>query len=351
MTPLAFLVPGALDQVTGGYLFDRRIVVGLREAGRAVEVIELAGTYPAANSTARAAVAAAFAALPDGAAAVIDGLALPGGAICLAAAASRLRLVGFIHHPLALETGLTEAAGAQFAALEARLMPLLRGAICPSAETARALVGYGLAPERIAVVPPGTEKPAGPPRPARAKGPVQLLCVATVTPRKGHLLLIEALALLGDLDWRLLCIGSLERDLATAQKLRAAIARHGLGERITLAGEWAPERVAEAYRGADCFVLPSFHEGYGMVFAEALTHGIPIVATRAGAIPETVPASAGLLVPPGNPPALAAALRRVLSDDGLRRRLAAGAAEAGAALPDWAESVRRWGEAFDSLVA
>ena len=353
MTPsgksgLAFLVPGALDQVTGGYLFDRRIVEGLRRAGRKVDVVELAGAYPAADAAAHAAVAAAFAALPDGSAAVIDGLALPGAETCLADAASRLRLVGFIHHTLALETGLTTAEQAHYADLEARQLPLLRGAICPSAETARALVGYGLPPERIAIVPPGTAKPAAP-APLRTSGRLRLLCVATVTPRKGHLLLIEALASLADLDWDLLCIGSLERDPAEASALRAAIARHGLGSRVTLAGEWPPERLAEAYQAADAFVLPSFLEGYGMAFAEALAHGLPIVATRGGAIPDTVPESAGLLVPVGDTAALAAALRRLLMEDGLRGALAEGAARAGAALPDWDETVRRWGEAFDRL--
>jgi glycosyltransferase involved in cell wall biosynthesis len=347
---LAFLVPGALDQVTGGYLFDRRIVEGSRRVGRKVDVVELAGAYPAADAAAHTAVAAAFAALPDGSAAVIDGLALPGAETCLADAASRLRLVGFIHHPLALETGLTAAEQAHYADLEARLLPLLRGAICPSADTARALAGYGLLPERIAIVPPGTVKPTTPAPLRSAGGRVRLLCVATVTPRKGHLLLIEALASLADLDWELLCIGSLERDPAEAIALRAAIAQHGLAARVTLAGEWAPERLAEAYQASDAFVLPSFLEGYGMAFAEALAHGLPIVATRGGAIPDTVPESAGLLVPVGDTAALSTALRRLLMEDGLRRMLAAGAARAGAALPDWDETVRRWGEAFDRLI-
>ena len=119
-----------------------------------------------ADDAARAASAAAFAGLADGEAAVIDGLALPGAEPCLEAAAARLRLVGFIHHPLALETGLAAAAQAQLAALEARLLPLLRGAICPSAETARALVGYGVRPERIAVCRPAPTSP----RPQRPIG-------------------------------------------------------------------------------------------------------------------------------------------------------------------------------------
>ena len=94
-------------------------------------------------------------------------------------------------------------------------MSLLRGAICPSAATANALIAYGVRAERIAAVPPGTDKPVSP-APHRVGRSFQLLSVATVTPRKGHLLLIEALADLADLDWHLLCIGSLERDPAAA---------------------------------------------------------------------------------------------------------------------------------------
>jgi glycosyltransferase involved in cell wall biosynthesis len=349
VTPLAFLVPGRLDQLTGGYLFDRRVVEGLRAAGRAVAVVELAGTYPMADAAAREACRAAFAALPRGAAAAIDGLALPGTAECLVEAAARLRLVGFIHHPLALETGLSGDARQQFAALEARLLPLLRGAICPSEATARGLVAYGVPRDRIAVVPPGTAKPPGTPL-LRGKGALQFLCVAAVTPRKGHLLLIEALASIADLDWRLLCVGSLERDPVAAAALRASLARYALRERVVLAGEWPPEQLAAAYGAADCFVLPSYHEGYGMAFAEALAHGLPIVATTGGAIPDTVPADAALLVPPGDLPALSAALRRMATDDRLRRERAAAAARAGAALPDWETCVGAWGAAFDRLV-
>ena len=132
-----------------------------------------------------------------------------------------------------------------------------------------------------------------------------------MTPRKGHGLLIEALARNAARPWRLTIIGSLTRDPETVAGVRAAIARHGLGDRVTLAGEWEQERLGAAYEAADIFVLASYHEGYGMAFAEALAYGLPIVATTGGAIPETVPQGAGLLVPPGDVASLADALARV----------------------------------------
>jgi glycosyltransferase involved in cell wall biosynthesis len=348
---LALLVPGSLDQLTGGYLFARQIVEGLRSGGDAIAVVELAGTFPDVDAVAQRSAADALQSLPDGGLAVIDGLGLLGFADCLARETTRLRLIGFVHHPLADETGLTRAEAAHFRAAEQHLLPLLRGTVCPSRITAAALSHYGVAAERIAVTPPGTAKPLAiaPRDPERQ--PLNLLAVATITPRKGHRLLIEALAPLDRAAWRLDCIGSLTRDPACAAELRATIARHGLETNVRLLGERAPALLAPAYEAADLFVLPSFHEGYGMAFAEALAHGLPIVTTTAGAIPDTVPASAGILVPSGDVPALAAALRRIIGDRKLLAKLSAGARRAGAALPDWPAAVARWREAVTRLAA
>jgi glycosyltransferase involved in cell wall biosynthesis len=347
---LTFIVPGALDQLTGGYIFDRHVVEGLRAMGREVDVSELAGRFPEPDDAARDAAAAALAGLAPGATAVIDGMALPAFLDCLTPQlAQRHRLVGFVHHPLALETGLPLETREALALAEARLLPLLAGVLCPSSTTAWHMEEYGVPRARLAVTPPGTAKPTSTLRAASREGPLHLLCVATIAPRKGHLLLIEALAELADRHWQLTCIGSLTRDRTAALELEQAIARHGLGERVLLAGEWPPERLGAAYADADCFVLPSYHEGYGMAFAEALAHGLPIVATTAGAIPETVPADAALLVPPGDRASLTRALAMVLDKPPLRLQLAAAAAKAGAALPDWPQAIRHWARSLDRL--
>ncbi|HEX4614704.1 MAG TPA: glycosyltransferase, partial [Stellaceae bacterium] len=223
-----FIVPGRLDQLTGGYLFDRHIVEGLRARGRVVRVIELTGGRPKAN-------AAVLAGVADGTETVVDGLALANLGEVVAAQA-RLRLVAFVHGPLAQESGLPPAQARRAAQREAALLSRLRGVLCPSRKTAAAVESYGVSPDRIAVVPPGTVKPNRYLRPRR--GPVRaLLCVANLLPRKGHGVLVEALARIRDLDWNLLCVGSLERDPPTARSLRRMISAAGLERRITLAGE------------------------------------------------------------------------------------------------------------------
>ena len=340
MTELVFVVPGRLDQLTGGYLYDRHIVEGLRARGRRVRVVELA---PKAAD-------AAFAEMADGTTTVIDGLALPDLEQVVAGQARRLRLVAFVHHPLAEETGLSRADAERAARLEAAVLPSFRGVLCPSARTAAAVERYGVSPDRIAIVPPGTAKPTAYRRlrrgPARA-----LLCVASLTPRTGHRVLVEALIRVRDLDWRLRCVGSLDRDPAAVRTVRRLISAAGLDRRITLSGEWPPELLTRAYRAADIFVLPSFHEGYGMAYTEAMTHGLPIIATTAGAIPETVPRNAGLLVPPGDPAALARALRKVIVEPALAARLASGSRAAGACLPGWPATTAEWAKAVDRLAA
>jgi len=144
-------------------------------------------------------------------------------------------------------------------------------------------------------------------------------------------------------------VGSTTRDPDTANALHTAIAEHGLGERVRLHGEVSASVLQSMYGQADAVVLPSFYEGYGMALAEALAHGLPVVSTTAGAIPDTVPRDAGVLVPPGDAMALCAALAALLDEPVLRARLAAGARAARSVLPTWPQAVARFAAALESL--
>jgi glycosyltransferase involved in cell wall biosynthesis len=184
-----------------------------------------------------------------------------------------------------------------------------------------------------------------------ADEPLALLCVATLTPRKGHAVLLEALAALRDRRWTLHCVGSTVRDAATTSALRALIAEHGLASRVYLHGELSADALEAMYARADVFVLASWYEGYGMALAEALAHGLPVVSTTGGAIAATVPADAGVLVPPGDAAALRTALARLLDDAGWRAALAAGARAARERLADWPTAVARFAAALDAIAA
>ena len=342
---LHFVYPGDLSTRTGGYRYAREVLAVLARRGVPVALHRLDGPFPFPAAEDLAAASTTFAAIPDDAIVLVDGLAFGAMPTVVGAHERRLRLAALVHHPLALETGIDPVTAARLAASERAALAGARAVIVTSPGTARDLDGYGVPEARRHVALPGTRRVQRAVAARAWEKPLRLLCVATITPRKGHVELVEALAMASDarpaVAWRLHCVGSLERDPACVARLREKIASLGLGDRIELVGERDEGEVDRFYGDADVFVLASHHEGYGMVLAEAMAHGLAVVSTRAGAIPETVPPDAGLLVPPGDPDALANALGRILAEPMLRDRLAAGARAAGARLPDWDETADR----------
>ncbi|MET0209665.1 MAG: glycosyltransferase family 4 protein [Burkholderiaceae bacterium] len=341
------LLPGDPATVTGGYLYDRRIVAGLRAQGWTIEVMSPGDGFPLPDAATRNAAAAVVEALPDDALVIADGLAFGVLPELAEAHARRLRWVALVHHPLALETGLGAEEATMLQGSERRALAVARQVVVTSRSTARALADYDVPAASITVIEPGTD-PA-----ALAEGSgsdaLALLCVATLTPRKGHALLLEALAGLADRRWTLHCVGNLERDHATAASLHAASMRLGIADRVVWHGEQREVALDALYAKSDVFVLPSFHEGYGMAFAEALARGLPIVGTDAGAIADTVPRDAGTLVPPGDVPALRDALRRVMDEPAHRAALATGARAARQHLSDWSVAAARFAAVLESV--
>jgi glycosyltransferase involved in cell wall biosynthesis len=346
---LTFVVPGRLDTRTGGYGYDRRIVGGLRRLGWPVDVREVPGAFPHPSTAELDGLTRAFAGCPDGSLVVVDGLAFGAAPAQAASERARLRLVALVHHPLAEETGLAPFDAAALAAGERRALAAARAVVVTSHATAAALEAYGVARSRIAVVEPGTD-----PAPlARGShdGLIRLVSVGSVIPRKGHLVLIDALARLSNRSWRLTCVGSLERDPAAVETVRQRLRAGGLDDLVALAGEADAAGVNAYYDASDLFVLPTFHEGYGMAVAEAIAHGLPVISTRTGGIPELVGGEAGILVGAGDVSGLATTLSRVLADAGLRARLAAGARERRSRLPTWEGAAARFGDALRTVIA
>jgi glycosyltransferase involved in cell wall biosynthesis len=219
--------------------------------------------------------------------------------------------------------------------------------IATSAATARVLAAdYGVASERVSVVEPGTDAVEVPPR--RGGAEVVLLAVGAVIPRKGYDVLVAALASIKHLAWRLVIAGDCARSPATMRQLENDIRRLGLSGRIVFRGALAAGELSALYASVDLFVLPSRYEGYGMAYTEAISHGLPVVATTAGAIPETVPDDARVLVPPENVEALAAVLRLLIETPRERERLAAGARAA--KFPSWRQQGAIFAAVLERLV-
>ncbi|MDR5897974.1 glycosyltransferase [Halomonas vilamensis] len=334
---LTLVVAGDPAQRTGGYHYDAHIVYELREAGWQVDVVGLEGRFPDADSIAENALGAALAALPDGRQVIIDGLAMGALPEVIVRHHARINITALVHHPLGDEQGLTQAQQAQLHQREMAALATVARIIVTSHFTRRRLktlaaeVGVRLAP--INVVEPGvTPAPLSEPS---VNGPLNLLCVATVTPRKGQDILTSALGPLSHLDWQCDCYGSNERNPEFAKHVATLIDEHELNDSLRLHGECDSAELEAAYQRADVLVLPSWYEGYGMVVTEALARGVPVITTTGGALNDTLPDAAGLKVPPGDSDALTAALTRFLTEPLLRERLRRGARQAREKLNDW----------------
>lgn len=335
MRDIWFAIPGDPETLTGGYVYARRLAEALPQTGWTPRLLAWPGTFPYPSGSDLIAVRRSLEALPEGAIVLADGLAY--GALPTAVLDGLpLRYVALVHHPLARESGISEADAATFMQCEREALTRAQSVITTSPETARTLANeFGVPPDILHVALPGTE----PATRATGAGDVPLiLSVGTLTPRKGHDVLVEALALIRDIPWMCRIVGSRERDPATTAGLRILIERHHLTHRVTLAGEMKADVLRDLFPRADVFALASRYEGYGMVFAEALAHGLPIVACAAGAVPGTVPADAGILVPPNAPQAFAEALAHVLTHDATRMRLAEASWRHGRALPRWSDT-------------
>ena len=334
-----FAVPGDLGAPTGGYVYARRLLSEAGGAGVELTHLALPGGFPDPLPAELAEAGRRLGALPAECPVLIDGLAL--GVL----PAELLRalpgpVIALCHHPLALETGITPEKARRLRQSERAALAACARIIATSTTTATTLTAdYAVPGPRLTVARPGTD-------PARqavgSRGPgVAILAVGSLTPRKGHDLLIAALAGLAYLDWRLTITGPTDCDAAHARDLARLIAEAGLQDRVSLAGAVDAGDLAGAYDRADLFALASRHEGFGMAYREAMAHGLPVVGSNAGAVPEATRGAAHL-VEPGDPAALRATLAPLIEDDAARARLAATcwqAAQGFARWPDTAAAV------------
>jgi glycosyltransferase involved in cell wall biosynthesis len=346
----AFAVPGDLATPTGGYAYDRRIIAELKNLGWNIDVIDLGDGYPRPDPATRAAAEKLLTKVPQSNPIVIDGLAFGVLQETAASLYERNPLIALVHHPLALESGLTLAEAERFRASEHAALEFARRVIVTSPSTATLLTAdYDVSADRIVVARPGSD-PVTPAVGSR-DGVVRLLSVGSLVPRKGYDVLIAALATLADLPWQLTIAGDKVRDRATAGAIEGDIARFKLSDRVALLGAVAPDRLAELYRTSDLFVLASRFEGYGMAYAEALAYGLPTIGTNAGAVPDTLPGDAAILVEPDDIAALAGALRRFIADKDERQRFSIAARAAAAKLPTWRDSAALFAGAIEAAVA
>jgi glycosyltransferase involved in cell wall biosynthesis len=337
MTQVAFAIPGDINLPTGGYAYDRRVLALLPSLGIEVRHLVLPGSYPRPPAADLAETKRLLSEADQDAILLIDGLAYGAMPADLVRGLGH-RIVALVHHPLCLEAGLSEQRQIELRILETDALALARHVVATSLATAKTLVADFAVPDaKVTVAEPGTDAAA------RATGtgkPLQLLGVGSIVQRKAFDSLVRALKVHADLDWRLTIVGATDRSAEALGALMTAIAESGLRDRITLTGPIDPARLDSHYAAADVFVMPSLYEGYGMVLAEAMARGLPIVCTTGGAAADTAPDAAALKVPPGEVAALSAAIGRLLRDAPLRASMADASWAAGQSLPRWEQTAR-----------
>jgi glycosyltransferase involved in cell wall biosynthesis len=344
---LTFAVPGDLATPTGGYAYDRRIVEELRGRGWQVDVVNIGDGFPKPSAALLAKAHDMLACTPVGVPIVIDGLAF--GVMNKEASllAQTHTLVALVHHPLALETGLSPQDAESLRASERAALAQARHTITTSALTVDILIAdYGVPRQTITVALPGND-PMPPAMPS-TDGTCRLLTVGSIVPRKGYDVLIAALAQIADLPWQLTIVGDPTRSPETATALIRAVQHTGIAGKISFAGVLNDDALVAEYAHSDVFVTASHFEGYGMAVAAAIASGLPVVATAGGALSQTI-GDAGLLVAANDAGALAAGLRSFMTDVHVRRRLRHASLTAAKMLPIWSDTAACFAAAIEGL--
>jgi glycosyltransferase involved in cell wall biosynthesis len=347
---VGLLIYGDLTTVSGGFIYDRHLVRYLREAGDRVDVISLPwrcyGLSLLDNLNAglrRRLTQAAFDVLLE------DELVHPSCFWLNQRLRPRLRypVVAIVHH-LRCRERHPALMRRLYRRVEKRYLDSVDALLCVSRTTARDVEDLVGRTRPLVVASPGRDGlPGAVSREAikvraAAPGPIKVIFVGNLIPRKELHTLLAALKNLHDDDWQLTVAGSLEMDAAYVDDIRNQIRDAGLAPRVSLIGALPARELAARCAASHLLAVPSSYEGFGIVYLEGMQFGLPAIAGSDGAAKEIIiHGQNGFLVPPGNPEALAHHIALLIRDRELLLRMSLAAHRAAAAHPTWNESAAR----------
>ena len=334
---------GNPSTLTGGYLYHQRLASFAPRHGARVQFVSVPPwPFPLGVLAGPAVLGAVQRQRPD--VLLMDSIAAAFLVPWLAFRRPRVPVVGIAHQPPGgIDHGRWRTRTQLV--LDRRAYRHAAMVLVASALLADQLAASGVPRARLRVVPPGRDvapAPGQPPGDLRRGRRVALLCVGNWLLHKGIVDVLEAVRRLPADLVTLHLVGETEKDPSYAERVRALLASSDLSGRVVVHGPLPLEKIAAMYAMADVFVLASTRESYGTVYGEAMAAGLPIVGYVAGNLPHLARhEQEGLLVPPDNVEALAAALRRLAENAGLRTRLGAAAALRAEGFPTWAQTAER----------
>ncbi|OPL19384.1 MAG: hypothetical protein AVO35_10890 [Candidatus Aegiribacteria sp. MLS_C] len=335
-----------LRSLTGGVLYDHRLALRLRTEGFEVECFDL-DTLPRHAKLLKFPVTSRLRKIAGSFDVLLTDLgnsALTMGFQERASREGRLTVLICHHFRSGLEPSLLRRLMYRYS--ERKVVACAGILIANSPHTVGFLESMGRNREDIVLAPPGLSvTPVL--EPVFRESPSRILSVCSIEPRKGVLEMVRALHGSGIPAATLTIAGDPRRGSVYSAEVERLISELGMGSRVFIAGRLSREDLMEEYSKADAFMLLSNWEGYGMAIAEAMASGLPVITTRAGAIPWLVQDGRnGILVEPGDWRAAAEGVRRMLTDGGLRMRLASEALKSAASFPSWDGTTGRSVEAI-----
>jgi len=344
---IGLLIYGSLDTLSGGYLYDRQVVRYLESLGDTVEIISLPwrnyGRHLGDNFSVHLRPWLANANLDV---LIQDELNHPSLLMVNRMLARRrpYPVISLVHH-LRCSEQHPALANRLYRWIETRYLRSVDGFIFngrTTQATVEALAGSGR--PSVVAYPAGDHRPTVVTpdqidRRAAEPGPLRILFVGNLIPRKGLHTLLDALISLPKGSWRLEVVGGVNPSDGYTKSILAKIQKAGLGKQVQLLGTLGNPDLPKALARSHLLAVPSQYEGFGIVYLEALAAGLPVIASSAGAAHEIVtPGETGFLVNPGDAAAIAAVIAALHTDRNLLVRMGHAAQARYATHPTWADT-------------
>lgn len=335
---LHFLIPGDINTLTGGYVYNKYIIEGLKTLGYVVNLHQLAGDFPFPSKQSMVECYSIFSDIPAREPIFIDSLAFGPMHKIIGKYFGKNPVIAIMHLPLPKNPNFSPAQKDKLYLQEKNSLGFATCIVAVSEFTKQLILDYGIDSNKIVVINPGV---IDIPRKATYPNfPKNLLCVGSYLPGKGQLLLIQALSELIEMKWTLAMYGIQDFDANYVKQIQNSIEKTQLTERVFMNPPIAGKVLTNAYLHADLFVLPSLFENFSMALNDALYCGIPVVTTDGGGIPFSVPKDMGVFVPKGNAKELKYALANILTDSMLYKNLYVAASNYYKTANTWEKSIK-----------